>query len=155
MGETTADRLWVKRWSRLMLELKYPTLLILLRLYLYLPVEWYYNQDETSGVKSQDPKVSKLKSEIISRKKRPEEDHDLAAQLARSPLNSCSPCDLQRNLQHYHLHTAIIYWWEKGPLGVPGSDVATPSLLCHKDTAQGTQIPQLVAFLAFFSVFMA
>ena len=84
-------------------ELKYPTLLIRVRFCLYIPVEWYYNQDETRGVKSQDPKIKKLKNEIISWKNRPEEDHDLAAELARSPLYSCSPCDLQRNLQHYHL----------------------------------------------------
>ena len=33
--------------------------------------------------------------------------------------------------------------------------VATPALLCHKDTAQGTQSPLLRAFLAFHCVFMA
>ena len=148
MGETTADRLWVKRWSRLMPELKYPTLLILLRLYLYLPVEWYYNQDETSGVKSQDPKVSKLRNEIISWKNRPEEDHDLAAELARSPLDSCSPCDLQRNLQHYHLHTATMY--------IIAGLVAETSIWGSKIRCGcGTQSPLLATFLAFFCVFMA
>ena len=33
--------------------------------------------------------------------------------------------------------------------------VPTQALLCHKDTAQGTQIPLLRAFLAFYCVFMA
>ena len=48
-------------------------------------------------------------------------------------------------------------WWNStpGPVYVRDWDVATPALLCYKDTAQASQSPLLVASLAFHCVFMA